>query len=1235
MTADRFNKLHEALRNRILIIDGAMGTMIQQHKLDEADFRGDQFTGHSVPLKGDNDLLSLTRPAVIEDIHRAFLEAGADIIETNTFNGTSISQSDYEMEGAVCDINIAAAELARRVADDYTSRTPDKPRFVAGSLGPTNRTASISPDVNNPDFRNISFDELVTAYTEQAEALLDGGVDILLVETVFDTLNAKAALFAIQGVLSRRELDTPLAVSGTITDASGRTLSGQTTEAFWYSVHHVNPFSVGLNCALGAKELRPYIEELSGIADTLISCHPNAGLPNEFGEYEQTPEVMAETLEEFAQSGFLNLVGGCCGTTPEHIATIASAVEGIPPRKVPSIEPYMRLSGLEPLVIRPDTLFVNIGERTNVTGSRRFANLIKDEDYETALTVARQQVQNGAQMIDVNMDEGLLDSQKAMSRFLNLIAAEPDISRVPIVIDSSKWEVIEAGLKCVQGKGVVNSISLKEGEADFIEKAKKIRQYGAAVIVMAFDEEGQADTVQRKVDICTRAYRILTDEIGFSPQDVIFDPNIFPVATGIEEHNEYALSFIEACRQIKQTLPGSSISGGVSNISFSFRGNDTVREAMHSAFLYHAIKAGMDMGIVNAGQLAVYDDIPADLLKTVEDVLFNRDPGATERLTELASTVKGKAKEQTTTLEWREQPVQERLKHALVEGIVDFIVDDTEEARQQYDRAIQVIEGPLMDGMNVVGDLFGSGKMFLPQVVKSARVMKKAVAHLVPFIEREKSAGGESTSRGTIVMATVKGDVHDIGKNIVGVVLGCNNYTIIDLGVMVPANKILDAAREHNADIIGLSGLITPSLDEMVHVAKEMRREGFETPLLIGGATTSKVHTAVKIEPGYSGSTVHVLDASRCVNVLSNLMSRDKREGFITEIASEYERIRESRDRRAADRRLITIEDARDRRIPIAWNGYRPPRPALQGIDVLRNYPLDELVPYIDWTPFFHAWELRGKYPAILDDSTVGQQASELYADAQELLAQIVTNASITANGVIGFFPANTVGDDIELYEDDARTTVRAVIHNLRQQQPKPPERANFCLADFIAPKSSDIPDFIGAFAVTAGHGVDDLCKKFEAEHDDYRSILAKALADRLAEAFAERMHQRVRQEYWSYARDESLTNERLIREEYPGIRPAPGYPACPDHTEKRTLFELLDVTENARIILTDSYAMWPAASVSGWYFSHPESFYFGIGKIARDQARDYAARKGVPVSEIERWLAPNLAYDPSGQDGA
>jgi len=1228
---DRRQQFEQALKDRILILDGAMGTMVQRYGLEEADFRGERFRDHALPLTGDNDILVLTRPDVIGAIHRAYLEAGADILETSTFNATTIAQADYGLESVVRELNVVAARLARGIADEFSAREPHKPRFVAGVLGPTNRSASLSPDVNDPGFRNVTFAELVRAYAEAAEGLLDGGADLLLVETVFDTLNAKAALFAVREVLERRGLDVPVMVSGTITDQSGRTLSGQTPEAFWNSVRHADLASIGLNCALGVDQLRPFIEEIARVADVPVSCHPNAGLPNAFGGYDDTPEHMAAALAEFARAGFLNIVGGCCGTTPTHIAAIATAVKDLPPRAIPSVEPTTRLSGLEPLTLWPGSLFVNVGERTNVTGSAKFSDLIKAGAYDQALAVARQQVENGAQIIDVNMDEGMLDSRAAMVTFLNLVAAEPDISKVPVMIDSSKFEVIEAGLQCVQGKGIVNSISLKEGEEAFLAHARTVRRYGAAVVVMAFDEEGQADTVERKVAICARAYRLLTEQVGFAPQDIIFDPNIFAVATGIAEHNGYAMAYIEATRQIKARFPRVLVSGGVSNLSFSFRGNNAVREAMHSAFLYHAIRAGMDMGIVNAGQLAVYDDIPKPLLEAVEDVLFNRRPDATERLTAIAETTATDGrKAKTEDLAWRDAPVTERLTHALVEGLDAYIEEDVEEARQAAARAIEVIEGPLMAGMNVVGDLFGSGKMFLPQVVKSARVMKKAVARLIPYIEAEKAGSAASGPAAKIVMATVKGDVHDIGKNIVGVVLRCNNYDVIDLGVMVPAQKILETARREQADAIGLSGLITPSLDEMVHVAKEMEREGFRVPLLIGGATTSRMHTAVKIEPHYQGPTVHVLDASRGVGVVSALLSADKAPGFVADVRGQYARLREEHAGRRERAPAIPLAEARRRRHAGDWSQVAIARPACPGITAYDAYPLDDIARYIDWTPFFQTWEMKGRYPDILADAAVGTEASKLFRDAQALLERIVQERLLTARAAVGLFPAASVGDDdVEIYADETRRGVRTTLRFLRQQNDKPPGRPNLCLADFVAPKDSGAADWVGAFAVTTGHGLEALVRDFEARHDDYNAILAKALADRLAEAFAERLHERVRRELWGYAADEALANDDLIAEKYRGIRPAPGYPACPDHTEKRTLFALLDVEARTGITLTESCAMWPAAAVSGWYFAHPEAHYFGVGRIGKDQAADYARRKGLTLKEAERWLAPNLNYDP------
>ncbi len=1219
-------RLEALLSERILVLDGAMGTMIQRYKLEEKDYRGDRFADYSMDLKGNNDLLSLTQPDIIRSIHTAYLDAGADVIETNTFNSTATSMADYRMEDLVYELNVAGARIGRQAAEAKTRETPERPRFVAGVLGPTSRTASMSPDVNDPGFRNISFDELVLAYTEATRGLVDGGADILLVETVFDTLNCKAALFAIDEFFESTGLRLPIMVSGTITDASGRTLSGQTTDAFWSSIAHANPLSVGLNCALGAKELRPHVYDLAQVAECFTSVHPNAGLPNEFGEYDDSPEYMAGMIKEFAQSGFVNIVGGCCGTTPAHIEAIAAAVADVAPRPIPDIAPQCRLSGLEPLNIGPESMFVNVGERTNVTGSAHFARLVKEGDYETALDVARQQVANGAQIIDVNMDEAMLDSEAAMKTFLNLIASEPDISRVPIMVDSSKWSVIETGLKCIQGKGVVNSISLKEGEAAFIEHAKLVRRYGAAVIVMAFDEKGQADTQQRKVEICSRSYRVLTEKVGFPPQDIIFDPNIFAVATGIEEHNNYAVDFIEATREIKKTLPHALVSGGVSNVSFSFRGNNPVREAIHAVFLYHAVKAGMDMGIVNAGQLEVYEEIQPELRERVEDVVLNRGPDATERLVEIAAQVEGKAKSPEEDLAWRQAPVSERLAHALVKGITEFIEEDAEQARQHYERPIQVIEGPLMDGMNIVGDLFGDGKMFLPQVVKSARVMKKAVAYLVPFIEEEKAKSQERSARGKVLMATVKGDVHDIGKNIVGVVLSCNNYEVIDMGVMVPCDKILAAAKEEQVNLIGLSGLITPSLEEMSHVAKEMERQGFSVPLLIGGATTSRVHTAVKIAPHYRHTTVYVKDASRAVGVASNLLSTDLRDEFVAQVKGEYEVVRDRHAGKQQRTQWLSLSDARKNKLQVHWDEVKPASPAKLGVTVFEDYDLSELQHYIDWTPFFHAWELVGSYPAILNDETVGEEATRLFRDAQAMLKQIIDQKRLIAKGVIGLFPANSVADDdVEVYTDDSRTEVLTVFHTLRQQTEKPPGRPNLALADFIAPKVSGVKDYVGGFAVTAGMGIEAIVSEYEADHDDYNSIMAKALADRLAEAFAERMHERVRKEFWAYAKTEDLSNDALRREQYQGIRPAPGYPACPDHTEKRTLFDLMGVEAAAGITLTESFAMLPTASVSGLYFSLPASQYFAVGKINTDQAKDYARRKGMTVAEVEKWLAPNL----------
>jgi 5-methyltetrahydrofolate--homocysteine methyltransferase len=1256
----------DLLHERILVLDGAMGTMIQRYNLTDADYRGERFANFPHEVKGNNDLLSLTRPDVIKEIHRQYLDAGADIIETNTFSGTSIAMADYHMEDLVYELNYESARIAREVADEVTRLTPDKPRFVAGSMGPTNRTASLSPDVNNPGYRAVTFDELVDAYYEQVRGLVDGGADILLVETIFDTLNAKAALFAID----KFGANIPIMVSGTITDASGRTLSGQTTEAFLYSVSHLPLMTIGLNCALGADLMRPYVRTLAKESPFFVSAHPNAGLPNEFGEYDETPEQMAATIESFIQEGYLNLVGGCCGSTPDHIRAIAEVAAKYQPRPLPQREPYQKLSGLEPLKITEQTNFVNIGERTNVTGSKAFARMIKAGDYDAGLAVARQQVENGAQIVDVNMDEGMLDSVEAMTTFLNLIASEPDIARVPIMIDSSKWEVIEAGLKCVQGKAIVNSISLKEGEEAFIEKANLVKRYGAATVVMAFDEQGQADSYERRIEICERAYRILVDKVQFAPQDIIFDPNILTVATGIEEHNNYAVDFINATRWIKENLPLAKVSGGVSNISFSFRGNEPVREAMHSAFLYHAIRAGLDMGIVNAGQLAIYDDIPKDLLERVEDVLLNRRDDATERMVTFAETVKSKGKEVVVDDAWRNGTVGERLKHALIKGITDFIDVDVEEARQSVERPLHVIEGPLMDGMNVVGDLFGEGKMFLPQVVKSARVMKKAVAYLTPFIEAEKGDGVAQTA-GKILLATVKGDVHDIGKNIVGVVLGCNNYEIIDLGVMVSTDKILAEARKHNVDIIGLSGLITPSLDEMVGVAKEMERQGFTIPLLIGGATTSRIHTAVKIDPHYSGPVIHVLDASRSVPVAGRLVSETEgtRDQIFREIKAEYVRLREDHAKRQREKNLLGIEKARANAVPIDWNTFEPTKPTFLGNQYFQDYPLDEIAKFIDWTPFFQTWQLHGRYPKIFDDATVGTEARKLYDDAQTLLREIIDGKLLGAKAVVGFYPANATEDDV-LFHDFEEVTrdipcerhgshrhieykiskavservtagqsllsvseagelvydTKAVLHFLRQQNQKAAGLPNLCLADFVAPLDSGREDYIGAFAVTAGIGIETLLEKYERDHDDYSSIMVKALADRLAEAFAELMHYRVRTEFWPYATNENLTNDQLIKEEYQGIRPAPGYPACPDHTEKATLFDLLDAGQ-IDITLTESFAMYPASSVSGFYFSHPESKYFAVGKISKDQVYDYAHRKNMSVEDVERWLAPVLGY--------
>jgi 5-methyltetrahydrofolate--homocysteine methyltransferase len=1212
------------LRQRILLIDGGMGTMIQSYKLQEEDYRGERFKDWHCDLKGNNDLLVLTRPELIQEIHSLYLEAGADILETNTFNATSIAMADYDMQSFSCEINYIAAKIAREAADSWTKKTPERPRYVAGVLGPTNRTCSISPDVNDPGFRNITFDDLVEAYSESVKALIDGGIDLLMIETIFDTLNAKACAFAVESVFESLGIRIPVMISGTITDASGRTLSGQTTEAFYHSLRHVKPISFGLNCALGPDELRPYVAELSRISESFVSVHPNAGLPNAFGEYDLSPQAMAEHITEWAHSGFLNIVGGCCGTTPEHIRQMALAVEGVPPRALPDIPVACRLSGLEPLTIEKETLFVNVGERTNVTGSARFKRLIKEELYDEALDVARQQVENGAQIIDINMDEGMLDAEACMVRFLNLCASEPDIAKVPIMVDSSKWEVIEAGLKCIQGKAIVNSISLKEGKDKFVYQAKMIRRYGAAAVIMAFDELGQAETRARKLEICTRAYHVLVDEVGFPPEDIIFDPNIFAIATGIEAHNNYAVDFIEAVKDIKRDLPYAMISGGVSNVSFSFRGNNYVREAIHAVFLYHCFKNGMDMGIVNAGQLEIYDNVPDQLRHAVEDVVLNRRDDATERLLELAETYRDSSvgqSEDTSALEWRTWPVKKRLEHALVKGITEYITEDTEEARQNASKPLEVIEGPLMDGMNVVGDLFGEGKMFLPQVVKSARVMKQAVAYLEPYINAEKQAG---SSNGKILLATVKGDVHDIGKNIVGVVLQCNNYEIIDLGVMVPCEQILKVAQEESVDIIGLSGLITPSLDEMVHVAKEMERQGFGLPLLIGGATTSKAHTAVKIEQNYSKPVVYVSNASRAVGVCTSLLSDDLRPAFIDKLNLDYERTRAQYARKTPRTRPITLDEARANRVAIDWQSYTPPVPVQPDVHIYDDFDIATLRQYIDWTPFFMTWSLVGKYPAILDHEEVGEEAQRLFNDANAFLDRIESERLVQASGMCALFPAASVGDDIEIYTDESRTEVAHVLHHLRQQTEKP-KGYNYCLSDFIAPKSSGKKDWIGAFAVTGGIGERELADAYKAQGDDYNAIMIQAVADRLAEAFAEYLHERVRKEIWGYAPDETLSNDELIRERYQGIRPAPGYPACPEHTEKATIWQMLDVEERIGMSLTTSYAMWPGASVSGWYFSHPECRYFAVAKIQEDQVDSYAQRKGWSREEAEKWLAPNI----------
>jgi 5-methyltetrahydrofolate--homocysteine methyltransferase len=1224
--ASRIAALKNLLRERIVILDGAMGTMLQAQHLDEAAFRGSLFANHAKDLRGNFDVLNITQPHIVQAIQRAYLEAGADIIKTNTFNSNAISALDYGLEHRVHEMNFEGAKIARQVANEWETAHPGEHRLVAGSMGPTNRTASMSQDVNSPASRGVTFDKLREVYYEQAKGLVEGGADLLLVETVFDTLNAKAALFAIDEYFQASGERVPILLSVTIVDQSGRTLSGQTIEAFWISVSHVDVLSVGINCALGAKQMRPYVEELSHLAPVHISCHPNAGLPNAFGGFDETPERMAADLRDFASNGWLNIAGGCCGTTPAHIRAIAEAVRGLAPHVLSKPERYTRFSGLEPLVLRPDSRFVNIGERTNVTGSPRFSKLILGSEYEAALAVARQQVENGAQIIDVNMDEAMLDSEQAMTTFLHHIAAEPDIARVPIMIDSSNWKVIEAGLKCIQGRGIVNSISLKEGEEAFRERARLVRRYGAAMVVMAFDEKGQADSATRKIEVCRRSYKILTEEAGVAPEEIIFDPNILTVATGIEEHNNYAVDFIEAARLIKSTLPHVKVSGGVSNISFSFRGQNVVREAMHSAFLFRAIQAGLDMAIVNAGQLAIYEEIPKDLLVLVEDVLLNRRPDATERLLAFTETVKAKEKGPAEEDTWRAGAIEERLTHALVKGIADYIEEDTEEARQKYGKPLAVIEGPLMSAMNVVGDLFGSGRMFLPQVVKSARVMKKAVAYLQPYLEAEKQAGGGSYVKGRIVMATVKGDVHDIGKNIVGVVLGCNNYEVIDLGVMVPAEKILNTARETNADLIGLSGLITPSLEEMVHVAKEMERQGFTVPLLIGGATTSRTHTAVKVAPAYHSGVVHVQDASRAVGVMSSLVSAELKNNFIEENSREQERAREKHSSRKAQP-LISLEEARSKKPVYDWSAYAPPRPSFLGTRVYSPVPLEEIVPYIDWTPFFHAWELRGIYPKIFEQENVGPKAKELFDDGQKLLERIVREKLLEARAVIGFFPASSVQEDIEVYADESRHLL-TTFHTLRQQQARANQEPSYAVADFIAPRESGRMDYLGAFAVTAGLHIEPLVEKFEKDNDDYNALMAKALADRLAEALAELTHKRARIE-WGYGQEENLSHADLVRERYRGIRPAPGYPALPDHTEKRPLFDLLCAEKNTGITLTENFAMYPAASVSGFYFSHPESKYFAVGKIGRDQVEDYARRKGLDLRIAERWLSPNLNYDP------
>ncbi|MFD2722052.1 methionine synthase [Hymenobacter monticola] len=1218
--------LPQILRQRLLILDGAMGTMIQRHPLTEEDFRGARFADHDRPLRGNNDLLSLTRPDIIKGIHAEYFAAGADMVETNTFSGTTIAQADYGLEHVVYELNYESARLAREAADEYS--TPDKPRFVAGAVGPTNRTASLSPDVNRPGFRAVTFDELATAYLEQVRGLVDGGVDTLLIETIFDTLNAKAALYAVQKFFDDGGRVVPVMISGTITDASGRTLSGQTVEAFWNSISHLPLLSVGLNCALGAHQLKQYVEELSRISDVHISAYPNAGLPNAFGGYDESAQEFAALVEDYLKDGIVTVVGGCCGTTPQHIAELSKLAERYKPRELPTeLQPATHLSGLEPFDIKPESLFVNVGERCNVTGSRAFARLIRTGAYEEALAVARVQVEEGAQVLDINMDEGMLDSEQAMTTFLHLIASEPDIARVPVMIDSSKWSVIEAGLKCVQGKSIVNSISLKEGEEVFLQRARTVRQYGAAMVVMAFDEEGQADTYERRIAICQRSYDLLMG-IGFPATDIIFDPNILIVGTGMEEHRNYAVDFIESVRWIKQHLPGALTSGGVSNISFSFRGNDVVREAMHAAFLYHAIRAGLDMGIVNPNQLAVYDEVPKDLLELVEDVLLNRRADATERLLEFADTVKKKDKVEAVADAWRSLPVQERLSHALVKGITEFIDEDTEAARRELARPLDVIEGPLMAGMNVVGDLFGAGKMFLPQVVKSARVMKKAVAYLEPYLLADKQ-GSDRQTAGKILMATVKGDVHDIGKNIVGVVLACNNFDIVDLGVMVPLERILDEAQAQNVDVIGLSGLITPSLDEMVYVAQAMEKRGMKTPLLIGGATTSRLHTAVKIAPAYSGAVVHVNDASRSVGVAAGLLGSGE-VAYAETVAADYAALRADYASRQREKNYLTIEAARENGFKSDWSAVSITKPSFLGTKVLEDYDLAELAEYIDWTPFFHTWELKGRYPRILTDETLGEAATKLFEDAQAMLKRIIDGKLLSARAVLGFWPANTVDyDTIEIYADDSRDTVATEFFTLRQQGEKGPRIPNLAFSDFLAPKASGRADYLGGFAVTAGIGIETLLEQFAADHDDYSSIMVKALADRLAEAFAERLHERVRREFWGYAPDEHLTGEELVQEKYRGVRPAPGYPGCPDHTEKITLFQLLDAEGNTGISLTENLAMYPASSVSGMYYAHPDARYFGLGRIGLDQVSDIAHRKGMATAELERWLMPNLNYEP------